>query len=278
MASAHPRLGIVSGHVYPYSACSRRGATQPTIARVLSENASAGIAHRLRPAVVLAHRAGLPFRLTEINSVTCGGLAGVSDTFATALWAPDAMFELLRAGVSGVNVHVRARAINAAFSISRHGLSAHPLYYGLMMFSRTLGPHAHLAPVHVQFAHPRRAPHLKVWAVRVGGRGLRVLIVDKSNRSTRVALRIPATGSASVQRLLAPSPGARSGVTLAGQTVGADGRWHGKRVTETISPGAHGYTVSVPQMSAAVVGVQLSAPSRTRAANRNGAASRRPVS
>jgi hypothetical protein len=31
----------------------------------------------------------------------------VSDTFATALWAPDALFELLRAGIDGVNVHVR---------------------------------------------------------------------------------------------------------------------------------------------------------------------------
>jgi hypothetical protein len=40
--------------------------------------------------MMLAHRAGFPFRLTEQNSVTCGGLAGVSNTFATALWAPAA--------------------------------------------------------------------------------------------------------------------------------------------------------------------------------------------
>ena len=84
-------------------------------------------------------RAGLPLRLTEINSVTCGGLAGVSNTFATALWAPDALFELMRAGVSGVNVHVRTDAINAAFKLTSDGLAARPLLYGLIAFRRILG-------------------------------------------------------------------------------------------------------------------------------------------
>jgi hypothetical protein len=33
-----------------------------------------------------------------INSVTCGGVRGVSNTLVTALWAPDALFELRRRG------------------------------------------------------------------------------------------------------------------------------------------------------------------------------------
>jgi hypothetical protein len=100
LAAPHPALGMISAHMYPYSACVRsRSRTYPTIPRLLSERATAGMAASLRPAVDLAHSAGLPFRLTEVNSVTCGGVAGVSDTFVTALWAPDAMFELLRAGV-----------------------------------------------------------------------------------------------------------------------------------------------------------------------------------
>jgi hypothetical protein len=250
---------------------------------VLSENATAGIARRLRPAIELAHGAGLPFRLTEINSVTCGGLAGVSDTFATALWAPDAFFELLRAGVDGVNVHVRARAINAAFSISQHRLSAHPLLYGLMLFGRTMGPGARLTPVQVRSAGrrvPLRSMHVKVWAVRVRGGRLNVLIIDKGNRAVRVALRLHGAGAATVQRLLAPSPASRSGLTLAGQRVGGDARWHGARVIEAIHPGPQGYLVTVPRMSAAVVGVRLAPPARhaTRSGKRNGAAARHPVS
>jgi hypothetical protein len=84
-----PGLGIVSGHRYAYSACVHDplAPTYPTVARLLSERATAGMARALEPAVELAHDASLPFRLTELNSVTCGGLPGVSDTFATALWA-----------------------------------------------------------------------------------------------------------------------------------------------------------------------------------------------
>jgi hypothetical protein len=267
-SSAHPRLGVVSGHLYPYSACARRHrATYPTIARVLSENASAGAAQRLEPAIRLAQRAGLPFRLTEINSVTCGGLRGVSDTFATALWAPDALFELLRDGASGANIHVRANAINAAFSITRRGLVAHPLFYGMLMFERTLGPGARLQPVHLRL--PRhQAPHVKVWAVRVHGGGLHVLIIDKGPSAARVELRLRGTRPATVQRLLAPSVSTGSGVTLAGQHLGPDARWRGAPVTQTLWPGAHGYVVTVPRMSAALVRIRLGAFVARRSAAR----------
>ena len=56
---------------------------------------------------------------------------------------------------------------------------------------------------------------------------LHVLLIDKSRRSERVSLRLPASGRADVQRLLAPSAAARSGVTLGGRALGADGRWQG---------------------------------------------------
>ena len=135
LRAPHPGLRAITVHRYPLSACSDRGSrTFPTIARILSENATAGMARSIRGAVRTARRAGLPVRLTEINSVTCGGRRGVSNTFATALWAPDALFELLRAGASAAAVHVRARAINMAFSLTRHGLVAYPLLYGLSFF------------------------------------------------------------------------------------------------------------------------------------------------
>ena len=105
----HPGLRAITVHRYPYSQCAAPGArTFPTIARVLSEHATAGMAQTIRPAVALARRAGVPLRLTEMNSVTCGGRSGVSDTFATALWAPDALFEMLGAGAASASIHVRA--------------------------------------------------------------------------------------------------------------------------------------------------------------------------
>jgi hypothetical protein len=256
LAGAHPGLGIVSAHRYPFSACvDPSSSSYPTIARLLSERASAGMAQTVRAGVRLAHRAGLPFRLIELNSVTCGGRPGVSDAFATALWAPDALFELVRAGVDGVNVHVRAHAINAAFTLNRQGLGARPLLYGLILFAKTLGgPGARV--VHLQL-HAERSSHLKVWAVRVPGGVLHVLLIDKGNHSVRVDLHLPATGSATLERLLAPSVRSQSGVTLDGQQLGRDGSWQGQPANQTITPDFHGYELTIPPASAALLSVHL---------------------
>ncbi|HET7047047.1 MAG TPA: glycosyl hydrolase family 79 C-terminal domain-containing protein, partial [Solirubrobacteraceae bacterium] len=217
VAGMRAKLGMVSVHRYPYTACSAPDSPNyPTIQRLLSEHASAGMARSIAGVLAVAHRAGLPFRLTEVNSVTCGGLRGVSNAFATALWAPDALFELFRGGVDGVNLHVHTGSINAAFAFDRRGLVARPLLYGLIMFRRALGTDPRL--LHVQVRAGRRL-HVRVWAVAVAGGGLHVLVIDKGSRAARVALRIPPDGPATVQRLLSPSVAASSGVTLAGQSL-----------------------------------------------------------
>jgi hypothetical protein len=253
---AHRSLGLVTVHRYPYTGCPGRRATRAyaTIGRVLSPAASTGMAAALRPLVDTAHDAGLPLRLTELNSVNCGGRPGVSDAFATALWAPDALFSLLRAGVDGVNVHVRTAAVNAAFALGPAGLQARPLLYGLILFARTLGPDARLVTVRSRLSRPA---NVTAWAVRVGRDGLHVLLIDKSRRSERVSLRLPASGPAGVQRLLAPSASARSGVTLGGRALGADGRWYGPPVSQTVVPRDGAYTVTVRHMSAALITVRM---------------------
>jgi len=251
LASPHPGLQAVSAHRYPYSACARAdSASYPMIARLLSEAATAGIAGSIEPAVRLAHRAGLPFRLTELNSVTCGGRPGVSDTFATALWAPDALFELLRAGVDAVDIHVRPGMDNAAFSLTGHGLSARPLLYGLILSARTLAPDSEVAPVQV---HAGRSVRLKAWAVRPRSGGLRVLLINKGRQAVRVVLRLPRLGPASVGRLSAPSVSSRSGTTLDGQHLSVTGRWLGPARTERITPGAASYELTVARYSAALL-------------------------
>jgi hypothetical protein len=250
LAGPHPGLRIVTAHMYPYSACALPSSPDfPTISRLLSERATAGTARSLEPAIRLAHEAGFPFRLTELNSVTCGGVAGVSDTFATALWAPDALFELLRAGVDGVHVHVRAFAINAAFAFGGNGIVPRPLLYGLALFTRTLGPGAELVDLRLRAP---RSTHLKAWAVRVRGNILHTLLINKSARTSRVTMLLPVDAAGTVQRLLAPAATARSGVTLAGQHLGPDDSWQGARVVETITPHDHRFELTIPGFSAAL--------------------------
>jgi hypothetical protein len=262
-----PELGMVTGHLYPYSACVKpKAADYPTVPRLLSRQATSAFASDLASAVATAHAAGLAFRLTEFNSVTCGGKPGVSNTFATALWAPDALFTAMRAGVNGANLHVRENAWNAPFTIDRSGLNARPLLYGLLLFTRTLGPQAQLVKLHLTAP---RSLNLSAWAVQVKNRILHVLLIDKSRRSVRVDLRLPATAPASVQRLLAPSAYSRSGVTLDGQQLNAAARWTGTTRTETITPAAHGrYFVTVAGRSAALMSVRLGVPRRAVAARR----------
>jgi len=253
VAHMRAKLGMVSVHHYPYTACAAPDSPNyPTIQRLLSEHASAGMARSIAGVLAVAHRAGLPFRLTEVNSVTCGGVPGVSNAFATALWAPDALFELLRGGVDGVNLHVHTGSSNAAFAFDRRGLVARPLLYGLIMFRRALGTDPRLLRIQVR-AGPRL--HVKVWAVAVAGGGLHVLVIDKGSRAARVALRIPPDGRATVQRLLSPSVAASSGVTLAGQSLNGRGRWIGHRVVSQLMPTADGYELTVPGYSAALVSV-----------------------
>jgi Glycosyl hydrolase family 79 C-terminal beta domain len=255
LASPHRGLGTVTAHRYLYSACARhRSGSYPTIARLLSDRATADMARRIEPAVRMAHRAGFKFRLTELNSVSCQGVPGVSDSFATALWAPDALFALLRTGLDGVNIHVRTDAINAAFTLNRHGLGARPLLYGMILFARTLSSDPRL--VHATL-HEDPTLHLKAWAVRVSGGIMHVLLINKGAQAANVHVDLPGSGPAKVERLLAPSAASVSGVTLAGQHLGPDGRWHGRLAVQTVTRSTGGYEVAVPATSAALLSVRL---------------------
>jgi hypothetical protein len=259
LQAPHPGLGLVTAHRYAFAGCAPPWTRRyPTIARVLGPRATIGVARSIEPAVRLAHRAGLPFRMTELNSVNCGGRRGVSNSFATALWAPDALLELVRAGVNGVNLHAREYAINAPFSLGSGGLTARPLLYGLILFVRTVAPGARLLRVHV---HAPTAVGLHAWAVRLRDGVLHVLLIDKGRQTAGVVLRA-AGGAASVQRLLAPSPAATTGVTLAGQALSPAGTWTGRRIAERVARSFRSYHLLVPAGTAALVTIR---PSRGNA-------------
>ena len=46
-------------------------------------------------------------------------------------------------------------------------------------------------------------------------------------------------------------------MTLGGRWLGRSGRWIGRRTVETLAPGPHGYLVTVPGQSAALLGTQV---------------------
>ena len=136
------------------------------------------------------------FRITEMGT-SAGSVPGVTDTFATALWAPDALLSMASVGIDGVNVHIRARYSNSALNATG---PPRPLFYGLALAARTLGPGATLLPATV--TQPDSAS-LKAWAVRVRGNRLHLLLI---NRGTARAHGLGATAR---QRRRKPAAAAR---------------------------------------------------------------------
>jgi hypothetical protein len=98
---------------------------------------------------------------------------------------------------------------------------------------------------------------VKAWPVRLAGKRVNVLLDNKGSQSVSLEVRISGKGDGTLQRLLAPSAGATSGVTLAGQQIGPDANWTGAPTWETIHRNANGYLVTMPPGSAAVLSVRL---------------------
>ena len=213
----------------------------------------------IRAAVAVAHARGLPMRLDELNSVSCKGQTGLSDTFASALWALQALYGMARTGVDGVNIHTLDDVPYEPFAFSqpsgRWQASVKPLYYGLLAFARA-------APAGARFLRtttPGREGDMRSWATRASDGTVRLVLINNSSQRSRViAVRppAPATGAATLERLTAPSLTATSGVSLGGQSYGAStatGQLAGPLQTAALDPVQGRYVVSLPPASAALV-------------------------
>lgn len=259
--AAEPAVRVVTVHRYPLNRCftTPGSPNYPTIATMLSPSASRGLANGITRYVRIAHRRGDTFRIDEINSVACGGKAGVSDTFASALWALDAMFAVARSGADGVNVHMFPAARYSLFTFhrahARWSAFVRPEYYGLLMFAQAAPPGARLLTL-----ARTGSPDVRAWATRAPDGRLRlVLINDDVWHSHVVTVRLPERAATiSLERLTAPSAWARRGVALGGQSFGArsrTGKLAGAPVAGGITPGPGGYLVTLPSASAAMVTV-----------------------
>jgi hypothetical protein len=254
------RVSIMTVHRYPLRNCyvPPSSPQYATVANLLSDYSTTGLAAGLGVWIRLAHAQHRPLRVDELNSVACRGKAGVSDTFASSLWVLDALFALARAGVNGVNIHTLPATAYEPFSFSDSGgrWSAHvqPLYYGLQMFAQAAPPGAHL----LKLEGTGTATGLSAWATRAPDGRRRVVLINKSETQARTVKLALADGSgapAAVERLQAPSVYSRTGITLGAASYGNQtytGQLPAPR-TQSLTPSGGTYTVSIPRGSAALV-------------------------
>lgn len=258
LLSGRSRVRMVTWHAYGLNECvtDPNSPQYPSVPHLVSATASRGFVAGLEPFVSFAHRVGDSFRVDEMNSVSCNGRLGVSNTLASALWILDSLFTLDADGVDGVNIHTYTDAANGLFDLSRsHGQWAgevHPLYYGMLMFAEAAPPGSRL--LRIQSSHQGR---LRAWATLAPDHRTRVLLINDSLTSTAVA-RVRASGArgaASLESLRASSAYATSGVFLGGQTFGPQtptGALAPPR-EQTVAPRSGVYNVVVPAGSAGLV-------------------------
>lgn len=210
-------ISLLAVHYYPLSACHGPG----TATALLSRSTAAAEASVVSVAAAAAHRAGVSLRMSETNSAACGGIPGVSNTYASALWAVDYLVTGAEHGVTGMNFHGSlAHACNGytpLCQVAPHQYAAQPVYYGLL-FTHLLGT-GNLLPVSI---HP--AANIVAHAMTAPDGRIRVVIENLSGAATGISLRAgSASGTATALHLTGPSLTATSGVRIQGAQVQPDG-------------------------------------------------------
>jgi hypothetical protein len=259
LMAAEPRLKLVTYHRYPLRACTTdpSATAYPSISNLLADNSSAGLAAPLAAYARTVHARRLPFRVGEMNSASCEGAKGVSDTFASALWALDTMFNFAAVGVDGVNFHMLPGSNYELFTISQTSSGAwqafvRPEYYGLMMFAQAFPPGARLLRVSTS-----PAP-VKVWATTGTDGTERITLINQDTLSAHnVSVSVPGAGTiGSVETLQAPNVSSTDDVTIGGQSFGSattTGTLPAAPSMQPVAPAAGSYTVSLPAGSAALL-------------------------
>jgi hypothetical protein len=260
---ANPKhnLEALTTHFYPH--CARNPPT-PTMADLLSLEFHNRIKARIKILVDSARPLGVKTRLTEANSLTCGGVDGVSDRYGSALWLVDQAMLVASSGVTAENFHSNIAVCGGpkppgsaytpfcavdATDQAAGKLTVQPEYYG-MLIVREVGTGTFSA---VDNSDPAT---LRAYAIRNGNR-LKVVLVNLMDPTTagprQVTVDLGAKfRKAELIRMSGPALDARDGITLAGKTVASDGTFPAIKPTRTPVSGAT-LKLSLPPGSATLV-------------------------
>jgi hypothetical protein len=228
------KLVLLTEHYYKGAASSN-----PTIANILAIDPSVVTQSQALTAAAQSNRIADGFRWGEMNSYSGHGAAGVSDVFASALWAIDFMLTTAEYGSAGVNFHGGGQNMdgnvctNGVASCTRpfryspidevdsRVTAAAPLYYGMLLVSR-VGT-GNMLSTTVQAG----AVALTGYTVGLADGSTSVVLVNKDvTNGVRASVDVgSAVTGADATYLLAPSIAATTGVTLAGAGVTPAGAW-----------------------------------------------------
>ena len=202
---------------------------------------------------------GVPYRMAECNSFYNGGASGVSNSFASSLWAIDYLFNCVQGGASGVNFHTGGNGTGYT-SIADSGgavVGIRPEYYGILMF--TLAGQGTLYTTQLSAG----GLNATAYAVKSAGGGLNIVVVNK-DLTQNLVLTTTLPQSATSATLLqltqlsagasAPSLTATSSVMIQGAQVGTDGSFAPASAYTLLANGTQ-LQCYVPALSAVLIQV-----------------------
>jgi Glycosyl hydrolase family 79, N-terminal domain len=194
---------------------------------------------------------GLSFRLAETNSCYQGGKQGVSDTFASALWSADLMYQLASAGGTGINFHGGGYGWYTPIAgTQENGFLARPIYYGMLLFAQAGAGQL----VEGKLDQTDQAPLLTAYGLRSTTGAIKVAAFNK-NADRGIRLTIDSgqrSKRATALRLRAPRVDDTTDTTFGAAPVRAGGAWSAAR-QETLSVENGTATLNLPAASAALI-------------------------
>jgi len=201
-----------------------------------------------------ARARSLIYRMTEGNTCYRGGKPGMSNAFASALWAGDYLLELASLGCAGVNLHggtgamlsaglgdhtpglevaktpqaMRAGFYTPIFAEPGSDIKAMPIFYGMLLANEFAGCTMMNANAEMQ------GVNATAYAAKHEA-GFKVAIFNKdASKAIDVSVRAPRKSTAAaVWRLEAPALDSTEDVTLAGARILPHGEWN-HRVAEPV--------------------------------------------
>ncbi len=201
------------------------------------------------------------YRINETNSFYGGGKAGVSDTFASALWCLDYLFVLASHGSRGVDMQTDINHLgwvshySPIFRDESGSLTARPSYYGMLAF--TTAAKGDL----FKLTASDSGINLTSYGTKEKSGALWVTLINKDlSRNAEIQIALPdGYTKATALRLSAPTVESKDRVTLGGAAVSKDGKWV-PTDREPIAADDGTVTVSVPKTSAILIRITPSSP------------------
>jgi hypothetical protein len=247
------RLQLATVHAYPLKDCSR--GAHLSVSALFHRASIQGLAGSIRGMVNAAAAHGKPLRVDEINGIPCGGKAGLSNSFAEALWALNVLPALWQAGVQGVNFQTidgnLNQMITAKHVASGWRVSVEPEYYGLLAFAGAAPAGSHLLRI-----SSSGLSHFYQFAVQAPDGSDRVVLTNVGSAARTIGVTAPGTrGTGSLSLLSAKSLSATRGTTLAGRSLSSrTGQLTGTPRLTPVTPNADGvYALRVPAHAAAIL-------------------------